>query len=155
MKLGLIVYSQTGHTKEVAMKVMEAMKANGLNPSYESIEAEGGGNPGEPVTLNLSPDASAYDEILFAAPVQAFNLCPVMKEYLKNVASLDGKKIALLTTEQLPYPWMGGNNAIKQMRKACEAKGGEIVGSAVINWSSKKKDQMIEDAVQKLSEVFA
>ena len=145
MKIGLIVYSHTGHTREVAMKVMEAMKAKGLEAAYESIEAEGGGNPGEPVTLKTTPDAAAYDAILFAAPVQAFNLCPVMKAYLQDVATLDGKKIALLTTEQLPFPWMGGNNAIKQMRKTCAGKGGEVIGSAVINWSRKKKPLLLRD----------
>lgn len=155
MKIGLIVYSQTGHTREVASKIEEAMKAKGLLATYESIEAEGGGNPGEPVAIKTAPDAAAYDAILFAAPVQAFNLCQVMKTYLKDVAALDGKKIALLTTQQFPVPWLGGNNAIKQMSKACAGKGGEVVGSAVINWSSKRREQMIADAVEKLSSVFA
>ena len=155
MKIGLIVYSQTGHTREVASKIDEAMKAKGLQTTYESIEVEGGGKQGEKVTFMASPDAAAYDAILFAAPVQAFNLCQVMKTYLKDVAVLENKKIALLTTEQFPFPWLGGNNAIKQMRKACASKGGEVLASAVINWSSKRREQMIANAVLELSSVFA
>jgi hypothetical protein len=49
---------------------------------------------------------------------------------------------------------MGGANAVKQLAKLVEKKGGEPCGMAVINWSSKKKLLQIETARINLSKIW-
>ena len=83
--------------------------------------------------LDKLPDLGTYDGIIFGAAVEAFSLSPVLSAYLKKADSLVGKKVACLVTQQFPYPWMGGNNAVRQMRNLCKAKGASMVGSAVVN----------------------
>jgi hypothetical protein len=78
----------------------------------------------------------------------------VLTEYLKGVPSLEGKKVACLVTQQFPYPWMGGNRALRQMRKLCEAKGGEVVKTAVVNWASSKRDATTAAAIDGLSAAY-
>lgn len=43
--------------------------------------------------MKSAPDVSGYDAVIFASPVQAFSLAPVMKLYLSKLPSLAGKKV--------------------------------------------------------------
>jgi hypothetical protein len=74
--------------------------------------------------------------------------------YLTQVASLQSKKVACLVTQFFPYPWMGGNRAINQMKKICESKGAVVFGSEVINWSSSRRNLKIIEAVDRLGRLF-
>jgi hypothetical protein len=76
-----------------------------------------------------------------------------MSQYLNNFESLQGKKVACFVTQFFPYPWMGGNNAIKQMSGLCEKKGAIISGTGVVNWKNKRRENMIEDVVEKFSKL--
>jgi len=78
----------------------------------------------------------------------------VLTAYLKKVQSLAGKKVACLVTQQLPFPWMGGSNAIRQMRGLCKAKGASIVGSAVVNWAKSRREKTMAVAIEKLKGCF-
>jgi hypothetical protein len=48
---------------------------------------------------------------------------------------------------------MGGNQAIKQMKKACEAKGVSVFDTGVINWSHKQREEKINDMLGKMSKL--
>jgi flavodoxin len=118
MKIGIIVYSQTGNTSSVALKIQEALIKNGHSVDIEKIEAiRDEKQPALNIKLTKTPNVEKYDGIIFATFVEAFCLCPVMDKYLKQLKSLKDKKVALFVTQFFPYPWMGGNHAIKQMKK--------------------------------------
>lgn len=155
MKIGIIVYSQTGNTFSVIEKLEKSMKQKKLDVTMERIIVEGGSNPGEKFDFKIIPDVTEYDAIIFAAPTQAFSIYRVMKKHLTQTASLNGKKIAFLTTQQFSYPWMGGNHTIKQMQKLCLDKGAEITHSEVINWSKKAREDIIDAAIENPSGIFA
>lgn len=154
MKIGLIIYSQTGHTLEVAERLRSALTDAGHEVKLEQITAEAS-NPKEPlnVTLQYAPDASAYDLLYFGAPVQAFSLCPAMKAYLRQAASLRGKRVGCFTTQQLKFAWMGGNRAIRQMSDAIAQKGGEVAASGIVHWSHPQRETMIQRVVNELATV--
>jgi hypothetical protein len=76
-----------------------------------------------------------------------------MTSYLSQITSLQGKKVACFVTEFFPFPWMGGNQAIGQMKEICESKGATVSASGVVNWTLHRK-QKIRDVVERLSEVF-
>ena len=160
MDIGIIVFSFTGNTHSVALKLKEKLSAAGHAVSYERLEVVGEYTPGsagmqpDNIQFETLPNTEQYDALVFGSPVQAFSLSPVMTGYLKQIPSLQDKKVALLVTQAFPYGWMGGNRAIRQMRRICESKGATICGSGVVNWMRRRRDQQITEVTDRLSRVF-
>jgi multimeric flavodoxin WrbA len=153
MKTGIIFYSQSGHTNQAAQKLLNARKKKGWDCELLEVKAS---NPQpetnvDRVQLIDKPAVGDYDQIVFAAPVWGFSLSAVMKAYLAGVPSLKNKKISLFVTHQLPLPLMGGNMAIRQMKKLCEDKGGEVVAHAVVSWSEKRREHDLSEMLDRLS----
>lgn len=155
MKIGMIVYSQTGHTHSVAVKLEQKLSAAGHAVNVERLQVIGNWQPGtQDIQLATLPDVAPYDALVFAAPVMAFSLSPAMASYLTQIASLQDKKVVFLVTEFFPFPWMGGNRAISQMREICESKGAQVCGSGVVNWSRPRRDRQIAEVTDRLSMSF-
>jgi flavodoxin len=155
MNIGIIIYSQTGNTRAVAGRLADKIGAAGHKASLEEIKVTGDVHPGmKNIQFSMLPDASRYDAVVFGAQVMAFSLSPVMVGYLKQLAALQGKKVALLLTQGFPYRWMGGNRALNRMKNLCESKGAVICGTGVVNWMNKKRETMIADAVEKIGTLF-
>jgi len=155
MNIGIIVYSQTGNTLSVAEKLEERLAAAGHSVALEQVTVAGGRKSGDrDFKLEALPDVKPYDALVFGAAVEAFSLSPVMTSYLKQVGSLQGKKVACLVTQAFPYPWMGGNRAIRQMRKLCEAEGATVLGSGVVNWAKSRREKTTTEASDRLSKLF-
>lgn len=153
MKTGIIVYSQTGHTKQAAERLLQALKSSGQDAELLEVKVSNPAPEKQLTQLHFvnAPVVDAYDRLVFASPVWAFSLAGVMKAYLAGMPPLTGKKISLFVTHQLPFPWMGGNASIRQMRSLCEDKGGEIVSHAVISWGKKRRERDLSDMVRKLA----
>jgi flavodoxin len=146
MKIGIILYSYTGNTLSVAERLKVVLCNKGHEVSLERIKAiDEDPNSGKPILLAEIPDASQYDEIIFGAPVRAFSLNPIMKVYLGKLPDLQGKNISCFVTEYFPKAWMGGNNAIKQMKRIVREKNGNIIHCGVINWSNSKREEQINE----------
>lgn len=154
MNIGMILYSQTGHTLGVAKKLQEKLSAAGHSVTLERVEVVSDVAPGKAAEFKTIPDASKYEALVFGSPVQAFSLSQVMVEYLKQVPSLQGKKVACLITQAFPFPWLGGNRAVRQMKGACESKGATVIGSGIVNWMKKSREQQIVEVVDRLSGLF-
>ena len=155
MTIGLIVFSQTGNTLSVALKLQEKLTQAGQAVTMERVEITGELGPNaQDFQLKTKPEVAPYDTLIFAAPVMGFSLNPAMKQYLKQIAPLEGKEVALLVTEFFPFPWMGGNQAVRQMKRICESKGGTIRGSGIVNWSNRRREQQIVEVTDRLSRAF-
>jgi len=155
MKIGIIVFSQTGNTHSVALRLKEQLSAAGHSANVERVEISGElGRGATNFQLKTRPEVDPYDALVFGAPVMAFSLSPVMTSYLEQIASLQNRKVACLVTQFFPYPWLGGNRAIGQMRKICEMKGATVCGTGIVNWSRKRRDQQIAQVVDRLSRCF-
>jgi flavodoxin len=156
MRIGIIVFSRTGNTFEVARRLEEGLKLRGHEASLKRIELEGNPQPGDQnFTLKVIPDPLPYEALIFGAAVEAFSLSPVMKRYLTDIPELAGKPAACFVTEFFPYAWMGGNNAIRQMKKLCVMKGAKIAGSGVINWKNPaRREEQIERIVERFAGLF-
>jgi len=155
MKIGIILYSQTGNTYSVSLKLKEKLIIAGHSVNIERLKVIGEVRPGiKDIRFETLPDTDSYDALVFGSPVQAFSLSSVMASYLTQIASLQGKKVAFLVTQFFPFPWMGGNRAIGQMKKICEPKGAATRGAAVVNWSNPSREKRITEVVEKLSKLF-
>ena len=155
MKIGVIVYSQSGHTLEVCEQLKDRLVGSGHSAEIARVPVVGERTP-QTKTFELAecPDVSPYDAIVFASSVEAFSLCPVMQRYMQGIGSLDGKKVACLVTQQFPFAWMGGNRAVGQLSKLCQSKGASARATAVVNWAKSKREQTMTAAVDRLARLF-
>ena len=152
MNVGVIIHSHTGNTLSVGEKLKETISNKGHIVHLQRVRAMNE-DPAAAGKIELSeiPDISGYDTVIFAAPVRAFSLSPVMKTYLSQLPDLSNKKIFCFVTQQLPRPWMGGNRAIKQMIQLITEKGGKVSDQSIVNWSCKDREAQITDILQRFS----
>ena len=154
MNIGIIVYSQTGHTLSVAVKLEQALSAAGHAAKLEPVESSEPARPGATdVQLKTAPDVDAYDALVFCSPVWGGALAPPMASYLEQIASLQGKRVACLVTQFFP-PALGGNQTLAQMKDICESKGAVVCGSGDVNWFRLRRRQKIAEVVDSLSRLF-
>lgn len=154
MKIGIIVYSKTENTYSVAEKLQERFQENGYEAEIERVVPEGEvPMKAKNVEFQSKPELESYDALIFGAPVHAFSLAPPMKSYLEQLDSLQDKKIACFVTKGLRFNWTGGNQAIGEMKKICESKGGKVVGTDIIVWN-KSRDQKIDEMIRKFEVLF-
>jgi len=155
MNIGIILYSQTGNTYSVSLKLKEKLITTGHSVDIERLKVVGEVRSGtKDIKFEKLPDAEPYDALVFGSPVQAFSLSSVMASYMTHIASLQGKKVALLVTQFFPFPWMGGNRTIGQMKKICESKGAAVCGEEIVNWSNPSREKRITEVVEKFSKLF-
>jgi flavorubredoxin len=155
MNIGVVVYSWSGNTLSVAEKLQEKLSAAGNSVSLEQVTVVGERKQGDrQFQLETLPDVGPYDAVVFGSAVEAFSLSPVLKQYLKQVDSLENKKVACLVTQFFPYPWMGGNRAIRQMKKLCTTRGANVVGSAVVHWAKWKRESSTRVAIENVSRLL-
>lgn len=154
MKIGIVVYSQTGNTLSVAEKLKDRLASLGHAAAIERVTAEGQPDDPKSVRFGPLPDLSGYEALALAAPVQAFSLCAAMKAYLPKLPELAGKKVACFTTKSLKSAWTGANKALAAMSKAAGDKGGKVVAMGFVSWKSKSKEQDIEELVAKIAKAF-
>lgn len=155
MNIGIIIYSQTGNTREVAGQLQEKLVAKGHRADIEEIEIKGKvpAQPGQ-FELSSSPDPGKYDALVFGSPVQAFNLHPVMKAYLDQLPPLEDRTVACFITKRLPIVWTGGTQAIGKMKTACHSKGALVKGAEIIFWSGRESREKAVEAVENLAALF-
>ncbi|MEW5785862.1 MAG: NAD(P)H-dependent oxidoreductase [Bacillota bacterium] len=154
MKIGIIVYSQTGNTYSVALQLKEKLAAAGHAAEIERVTATGNVSPGSKnFQLDTRPAVDSYDALVFAAPVQGFFLSPAMATYLEQLPSLRDKTVACFVTKGLPFYWTGGNQAVGRMKKICESKGAVVCGTEIVNWNS-RRDLIIKECVGRLNSLF-
>lgn len=154
MNIGIIVYSQTGHTLAVATGLKEALSMAGHTATLEQVEATGPVKPGTAnVPLKTRPEVDAYDALVFCSPVWGGTMASPMASYLEQVASLQDKRVACLATHVFP-PGIGGNQTLVQMKDVCESKGATVCGVGSVNWFRLGRKRKIAEVVDSLSKLF-
>lgn len=154
MKIGIIVYSQTGNTLTVAQMLKQKLLSQGHQAEVERVTVSEGTGRGAQKSLSFVPDVSPYDWLIFGSPVQGFELAVPMAAYLQQIGSLEGKKIACFVTKRLPQKWTGGNRAIAKIKQICTLKKGKVLGSAIVFWTAKRKDSSIAACIDELSSLL-
>lgn len=155
MKIGIIVFSQSGNTLYVAKKLEAKMRASGMNVKIERITIVGG-----KVKANGSyefdniPKLSSYNKLVIASPINGFTLAAPMKKFLSKHANLNGKEVACLVTQRFKRAWLGGNQGIRYIKDICQKNSVNIKLSSIVHWSAKDRDKQIEAAVDNLVNIY-
>ncbi|MBN2879954.1 MAG: flavodoxin [Clostridia bacterium] len=149
MKIGILVYSDTGNTLSVAEKIKKQIEKNGDSAAIERLTATktGSGSDRDVQLLNI-PDVSGYDKLVIGAPINGLMLCRPMQEYLAKHADLKGKDINCYVTQYFKRSIFGGTNGINHIKNQCAKKGGNMINTADIHWSSKAREEEIASAAE-------
>jgi len=141
MKKLIVYYSKTGHTESVVNRFedfdSQAIKAQSDDPNQKTVE------------FIFKPSIDDIKHIVFACPVHGFQACRIMKAYIKQLSDFAGKTIDLFVTHHFRFAWLGGRQALKQMRHLIEEKGGKVRYETSINWQSNKRELDIQSMIEK------
>lgn len=154
MNIGIILYSQSGHTLSVAEKLQKQLEEKGKNVIIQQVTISGEAAT-DKFEFTAIPTVDPYDAVIFGAPVHGFRLCAVMETYLHQLPSMEGKEAAFLVTKQLPFNWTGGTQAASNMKKICQEKGARIKGEEIVVWSKSKQEESVSNCVDNLSRLFS
>lgn len=155
MRIGIVVYSETGNTLSVAQGIVDRLTAAGNVTVLERVKPVGKPNPSaKEVTYESMPELSGYDALVFGSPVQAFSLALGMAKFIPQLKGLNGKRAAVFATQHLPFAWLGGNRAVSQMSSLLKEKGASPSNAGIVNWSGKARqdqiDSVIDNAVRQI-----
>lgn len=155
MNIGIIVYSQSGHTLSVATELQEALSTAGYSVDLNRVIAVGKPRSGDTdVPLETIPEINAYDALVFGCPVWGGTPASPMGGYLEQVISLQGKAVAVLVTGAFPAG-VGRNLAVAQLKATCESKGATVCGMASVGWWSLRRKKRVAEAVGELVTSFS
>jgi len=154
MKIECIVFSHSGHTKAVAEKVWNKLHKSGHDVGLSLIEPEGKLDlKAEMVEIKVIPDLKGCDVAIIGSPVHGGRISAPIRAFLTQVESLEGKKVVLLVTHFFRPGW-GALQTLRELRKLCEEKGGEVVSEMNIKWFSMRRRREIEKFTDHLSSVI-
>ena len=146
MKIGIMLYSQTGNALSVAEKLQAKLEEAGHSTHIERLA--GADAP------QAAVDLAQYEGLIFASPVQAFSMARPMANFLAGLPTLEGKPCAAYVTKSIPNDWTGGNKAVRQIRQAVESHGGKFAGHGIIAWNSKTREEDIAALVERFAGLF-
>lgn len=146
MKIGIVLYSQTGNALSVAEKLQARLEGVGHDVSIERLPGAG--------EAPVNVDVAKYEGLIFASPVQAFRLAQPMDAFLSGLPALDGRPCACYVTKSFANDWTGGNKAVSQLRRAIEGRGGRVAGHGILAWNSKTRDEDVAALVEKFAGLF-
>ena len=147
MKIGMIVYSKTGHTYEAASRLAEKLTTAGHEAVVEKILLENENETkDEAIRIAYAPPTDGYDVLVFGAPVWAFALSGPMKLYFEKMPPVPkGTTILCFVTMGFPFAFLGGTRAIAQMEAMLSAKSGTVLETAVVGWGAGGREARINE----------
>ena len=155
MKIGIIVHSATGNTYSLAEKLQQKLIGLGHEADLVRLEPVADDKNKSKVRFDQIPQTEKYDALVFGGPVNGFSISAALAAFLKQAKSLQNKQVACMVTQKFSNPMLGGNHTIKQIKQLAEAKGAQVVQTGVVNWDNPRREQMIDDLVEKISSAFA
>lgn len=152
MKIAIVVNSITGNSLLVAEKLKNIFDSMNHDTEIKRIaptcKEPVAGNDLKNIVLKDIPDLSPFDLVVLGAPVHAFSISAVIKEYVSKADSIKGKKVMLYVTMAFPIKFLGGNHAISQLKKSCEDKGAKVIKTVIVSWAKSKREKDIEELLE-------
>lgn len=152
MKVGIIIYSQSGHTASFARAIAEHLREAGVETDIKLLRCRGIPKPWtRNIELRRIPDITEYDVILFGAPVWAFNASGVILAFFQTIDSLKGKKALPFVTHGLPVKF-GPKRALKKMSKKLDVLCADVLEGESLHYIFKANKTKLNMAVERIVE---
>jgi flavodoxin len=153
VNIGVIYYSQTGHTSVLADKLTLSLKKAGHSVSSVLLERS------EPLqlqaryaTLRNLPPVDPYDVLFIGTPVHGGRISASVLAFLEQNPSLSEKKVSFFLTHFLPRLW-GTIQTIVALEEACNNKGAITQGNADVTWFSICRKKQVKSAIDQLGKL--
>ncbi len=154
MKVGLVYYSRTGHTKQVIDDIAEKLNDDDHKIDIISLElASPWDASADRLPLKKLPDIQGFDCIIVGTPVHGARMAGAVRTFLEESEGLIGKEVVFLLTHLFWQGW-GADQTIQQMRELCTAKGADVLGYGNVRWLGFKRNKRIQQAERKVIELL-
>ncbi|MDO5575604.1 MAG: hypothetical protein Q4F84_00880 [Fibrobacter sp.] len=151
MKIAIVIHSQSGHTAAFARVIASKFNENGHEADIKLLRPTKHVHPGiKEFELRNAPEINEYDAVLFGGPVWAFTASPVIIKYITELEKLKGKKVASFVTMGFPFPWLGGNNAIKVMNNKLDCTGADVIQGEIVSYTFRANTAKMTQAAERL-----
>ena len=158
MKVAIVIHSLTGNTLSVGNGIKQKLDENGLETELIKIEPIGGENKNEAdytkIRFQDHLNVEEYDFVIIGSPVRGFSMSPVLKAYLNKAGDLHEKKFYIYVTHFFPFAFMGGKNAVKQVKNQIEDNGGIVIDTAIIDWKNPSREKQIDNLIENWSHII-
>lgn len=160
MHIGIIVHSQSGTTLGFGERVAAKLRESGHIVDLVVLKTDVPVKMGPPRSapafkiVNL-PDGHQFDALLVGGPVWAFSASPVIVAGIKALQGIAGKKVMPFVTMGLPFPGMGGRQAIALMSGALAASGATVMPGTIITKLFHNPGKLMDEAAARIPSLFA
>jgi flavorubredoxin len=156
MNIGIIIHSKTGFTLGFGNRIASKLRERGHTVEMIELKTDG---PVEPRAANVvitnMPDGRQFDAVLVGAPVWAFAASPVIIACIKALQGLSGKKVLPFVTMGAPFSFMGGTQAMAQIRSALTSAGAIVLPGTIIPRLFRNAVQLMDTAAAAIPTLFA
>ena len=154
MKVGIIVYSQSGHTAAFARTIADRLREAGIEYDVELLRPHGIPKPWTgKIDFRKIPELDEYDIVMIGAPVWAFNASKVTLKYLNSIKPIKGKKALPFVTHGLPSKSLGANRALNKMTTELEELGADVLeGESQYFFLFKTNKNKMNEAAERIVE---
>lgn len=155
MKIGIVIHTKTGNTYQCAVQIQASLEKSGHQVSLLRLKSQNDMvSSSDMVQLLNPPDLSGFDGLVIGAPVRAFSASAVILAFLGQLPSLKGKKTFCFASQFFPFGAWGGKQAIAKMSRVCQDRGANLVGHAIVNWTSPRRQSQISQLVDQCVQSF-
>jgi hypothetical protein len=152
MKFGFLIHSQSGNTLSIAHRLSDVLTQKGHEVFVTHIKSRDVNRSMQfPQEIEIVQDnlPEEVDVLFVGGWVQAFSLCRGLQYYL-NHFNVRSNEINLFLTHHFPYEWMGGTNAMKQLKRLVLKANVKVVDDVIFNWSRKNNQNKIQEWIEKV-----
>ncbi|HAV20025.1 MAG TPA: hypothetical protein DCX17_03260 [Firmicutes bacterium] len=146
MEIGILVYSETGHTISVIDAFKKANEASHVIDIFRIST-----NASKTSISNIPTTIKKYERLIIAGPVQGFSLCAPLILAIKEIGDFGDKKMDILLTQHFRWAALGGNRALRQAQTEIIFRHGNVEKSTIVHWSSRHREDQIQQAIKLLS----
>jgi flavodoxin len=154
MHVGIIVYSQSGHTASAAKAIAENFREHGHEVDIKLLLTTGMSRPGSShFTICNAPEQEEidqYEALIVGSPVWGFKESTVIREFLTWLKKLNGKKALCFATMAFPWKSLGGNQAVRHMSEDLQASGGNVLPGEVLHYFFGFNKQQLSEALERI-----
>ncbi len=145
MKVGILCYSETGHTLYACEALAGAFRAAGHAVQLAQITVH---DIKTDRSLKDIPAADGYDYLVIGTPVQGGTPPPPVQTYLRQIRLPPGQPVGILITQFFPWNCLGGTKTLSAVAAILSCNDADIRASGIIHWSSRKRAHQLAAAIE-------
>ncbi|MDG5816849.1 hypothetical protein QA601_17260 [Chitinispirillales bacterium ANBcel5] len=155
MNIAIVIHTQSGHTLKFARAIQSRLEECGHEVEVKGLRTIGTVKArSTKFKIKNPPELEEYDAVLFGGPVWGFTASPVIMKFLGTLGVLKGKKALCFVTMFFPFPFMGGNQAIKAMEQELDMSGADLLSPEILRYGLKVNQEKMNSAVERICKSF-